>query len=110
MNTNHVTELLNDYLDGELSSDQSNIVEDHLRNCPSCQSELNSLRTLVEDLHELPKGIDPPAEFFEELQSKFPGRSSSSAELDSRHNGSTMGSFGQPIPVKTHWRSSAGWY
>jgi hypothetical protein len=48
MKDTHVTDLLSDYLDGTLSSPQSEEVELHLMHCPGCQTELEELRLLFE--------------------------------------------------------------
>jgi predicted anti-sigma-YlaC factor YlaD len=52
--SNHVTEWLNAYLDGELRSKQHHQVEEHLFECDTCQAELESLQSLSVLLHEVP--------------------------------------------------------
>ena len=52
--SNHVTEWLNAYLDGELKSKQHHQVEKHLVVCEACQAELESLQNLSALLHEVP--------------------------------------------------------
>lgn len=41
------TDQLSDYLDGELSADESAAVEAHLRECPACTAVLNDLKRVV---------------------------------------------------------------
>ena len=41
------TDQLSDYLDGELSADERNVVEAHLRVCASCAAVLNDLKRVV---------------------------------------------------------------
>ena len=48
----HVTEWLSAYLDGELNSSQLPQVEAHLVNCQVCQAELESLQRVSGLLHE----------------------------------------------------------
>jgi hypothetical protein len=48
----HVTEWLNAYLDGELNSSRLPQVEAHLRNCQVCRAELESLQRVSGLLHE----------------------------------------------------------
>jgi hypothetical protein len=52
--SNHVTEWLNAYFDGELNDRRLHQVEDHLAECEACQAELDSLYGLSELLHEVP--------------------------------------------------------
>jgi len=54
--SNHVTEWLNAYLDGELKSRKLHQVEEHLAECEACQAELESLQGLSSLLHEVPAG------------------------------------------------------
>ena len=44
--SNHVTEWLNAYLDGELHGSRLQHVEAHLAECDACQAELESLERL----------------------------------------------------------------
>ena len=52
--SNHVTEWLNAYFDGELTGRRLLQVEDHLAECEACQAELDSLQGLSKLLHEVP--------------------------------------------------------
>jgi anti-sigma factor RsiW len=52
--SNHITEQLNAYMDGELKGKQLRQVEDHLTECEACQAELESLQGLSAMLHEVP--------------------------------------------------------
>lgn len=52
--SNHVTEWLNAYLDGELKGNRLQHVEEHLAKCEICQTELDSLQSLSGLLHEVP--------------------------------------------------------
>jgi len=51
--SNHVTEWLNAYFDGELHGNRLHQVETHLAECELCQSELESLESLSGLLHEV---------------------------------------------------------
>ena len=46
--SNHVTEWLNAYFDGELTGNRLHQVEDHLAECEACQAELESLQGFSE--------------------------------------------------------------
>ena len=52
--SNHVSEWLNAYFDGELTGKRLHQVEDHLAECEACQAELDSLQGLSELLHDIP--------------------------------------------------------
>jgi len=52
--SNHITEWLNAYLDGELKNGRLHQVEAHLAECRECQSELDSLQSLSNLLHAEP--------------------------------------------------------
>lgn len=52
--SNHVSEWLNAYFDGELNGRRLQQVEEHLTECEACQAELESLSGLSHLLHEVP--------------------------------------------------------
>ena len=47
MNTQHVTELLSAYLDGQVGSDERARITAHLDTCGACRAQLESLRKTV---------------------------------------------------------------
>jgi anti-sigma factor RsiW len=51
--------LVQDYLDGYLLSSQGEVLEDHLRSCPSCRMLLDEMRHLDDDLLDMPQIEDP---------------------------------------------------
>ncbi len=62
--SNHVTQWLSAYLDGELTGRQLQQVEEHLAECEACQAELDSLQDLSRLLQEVPVGEFIPNERF----------------------------------------------
>ena len=52
--SNHITEQLNAYMDGELRGKQLHQAEEHLATCEACQTELESMQGLSALLHEIP--------------------------------------------------------
>ena len=62
--SNHVTEWLNAYLDGELKGNRLQQVEEHLTTCEACQAELDSLGNVSGLLHEVPLPDFPSPERF----------------------------------------------
>ncbi len=52
--SDHITEWLNAYLDGELKNGKLRQVEAHLAGCSTCQAELESLQALSNLLHAAP--------------------------------------------------------
>jgi anti-sigma factor RsiW len=59
MNCTHLEELINDYVDGQLSEDEWHDVEQHLKGCAACRRSLEQLRGLVDQAAALPKEIPP---------------------------------------------------
>jgi hypothetical protein len=62
--SNHITEWLNAYLDGELKNGKLHQVEKHLVECEECRTELDSLKNLSSLLHEVPAPEFTPTERF----------------------------------------------
>lgn len=62
--SNHVTEWLNAYFDGELKNGKLHQVEEHLAECEACQKELEALGNVSELLHEVPLPDFPSPERF----------------------------------------------
>jgi anti-sigma factor RsiW len=62
--SNHVTEWLNAYLDGELQGNRLQHVQDHLAECTACQAEFDSLQSLSGLLQEVPMPDFPSPERF----------------------------------------------
>lgn len=62
--SNHVTEWLNAYFDGELKNGRLHQVEQHLAECESCQKELEALGSISGLLHEVPLPDFPSPERF----------------------------------------------
>ena len=52
--SNHVSEWLNAYLDGELKNGRIHQVQEHLAECEACQADLESLQGLSALLQEVP--------------------------------------------------------
>jgi len=52
--SNHITEWLNAYLDGELHGNRLQHVQEHLAECEACQVEFDSLQSLSGLLQEVP--------------------------------------------------------
>ena len=52
--SDHVTEWLNAYFDGELHGNRLHQVEEHLAECVACQLELDSLQNVSQWLQEVP--------------------------------------------------------
>jgi hypothetical protein len=76
MMTEHVTESLGAYLDGEVSDRRLRRIEEHLAACSGCRTELASLRRLSQRLKEsAPDDIfKPTVRFVSELNLRLSGR------------------------------------
>jgi predicted anti-sigma-YlaC factor YlaD len=62
--SDHVSEWLNAYHDGELRGNRLHHVEEHVAECKLCQAELESLEGLSNVLHEVPVPEFVPVEKF----------------------------------------------
>lgn len=62
--SNHVTEWLNAYLDGELKNGKLHQVEKHLVACEECRAELESLKSLSSLLQDVPAPEFTPSDRF----------------------------------------------
>ena len=62
--SNHVTEWLSAYFDGELHGNRLHQVEEHLAECVACQLELDSLHNVAQLLQEVPTPEFPSPERF----------------------------------------------
>ena len=75
--TDHVTQWLEAYHDGELHGTRRDQVEAHLAECSECQAELEALRSLSALLHEDLAALEftPAEQFSAELATHLPGQS-----------------------------------
>src|SRR5262245_29658658 len=64
----HLTELqFNDYLDGVLSESEQRAIQAHLDVCAECRTEVEVLRSVLADVHALPKGVKPARDLLPEI-------------------------------------------
>ena len=78
--SNHVTEWLNTYLDGELRGSRLHHVEAHLAECQVCQMELESLERLSDLLQEIPAPeFTSPERFAAQVNLRLPHRKAMSS-------------------------------
>jgi predicted anti-sigma-YlaC factor YlaD len=71
--SNHVTEWLNAYLDGELHGSRLQHVEAHLAECDACQAELDSLEKLSALLQNVPAAeFSSPERFAAQVSLRLP--------------------------------------
>lgn len=69
----HMTEWLNAYLDGELNNYQQTLVKAHIDTCQTCQTELESLVNLSNVLHEdFTPGFTSPKRFAAQVNLRLP--------------------------------------
>ena len=74
--TEHVTQLLDRYYDGELSTGKRTRVERHLETCAECRAALDELERLSTRLHESPPAptLTPPDRFVAQVRLRLPDR------------------------------------
>ncbi len=73
MNNQHVTDQLNDYLDGQLPPDAARRVESHLTHCTECRNEQEHLRSLLSKAVSLPKSIQPSRDLWKGIEERLGG-------------------------------------
>jgi Putative zinc-finger len=100
--TEHVTEWLNAFLDGELKGLRLGQVRDHLARCAPCRAELEQLQSLSQMLKEAaPAVADQPADrFIAELTLMLPRREGGTTSLSKREN---IGRWLAPASVVAAW-------
>ncbi len=59
---------LDDFADGQLEPRQAEEVKAHLQSCTACRLELESLRSLLASVRELPEEIEPSRDLWPELE------------------------------------------
>lgn len=96
----HITQWLNAYLDGELSSNLVRLVETHLMECHACHEEYRSLQGLSSILQEapLPQAISP-ARFASQVALRLPTR----PVVSSRNKVLDVGWWLVPIGLMALW-------
>lgn len=62
--------LLDDYLDEELTAETRSEFEGHLRRCPECRRELESLQSLLDRTHELEAEIRPARDLWPGIETR----------------------------------------
>jgi len=70
MKCEDVQKELKGFLDDDINGQKKVEVKNHLDQCPNCAKELEQLRKLSKVLHTW-KGIEPPAHYYEKLQSRI---------------------------------------
>jgi predicted anti-sigma-YlaC factor YlaD len=68
---NHILGLLQDYLDGSLTTEERLSIDEHLRSCSPCTLELQQLRKIQTDAGLLPKRIEPPHDLWPAIESRI---------------------------------------
>jgi len=70
MNCKKIKKLLNPYIDKTLDADVSKQIEEHLKSCPSCNKEYQSLKEIITSLNSL--STQPaPADFAQSIMTKI---------------------------------------
>lgn len=55
----HLSDQIDDYMDGELAEAERAAVERHLSGCAACRADVEALRSLVADARALPRELEP---------------------------------------------------
>ena len=98
--SNHITEWLSAYFDGELKGRQLQLVEGHLAECEACQAELESLQGLSALLQEVPVGEFTSHErFVSQVNLRLPQRKVG----ETSNNAMGIGWWLIPVGLLTIW-------
>jgi len=65
-----IRNLLSEYLDDALDAKAKALADEHLRTCPACRKELDSLKTLVKGIGSL-ESVKAPADFLDRLHKRM---------------------------------------
>ena len=74
MDCSEIRTLLSEYLDDALDEKANALADEHLRTCPACREELDSLKTLVKGIGSL-ESVKAPADFLDQLHKRMERRS-----------------------------------
>ncbi len=74
MKTNHVSELIDEYIDGTLDNVQRVTVELHLVECAECRQEFDEVRSLVGALGDTPRAIEAPDDLKRDIEAALEHR------------------------------------
>jgi len=89
--------LLQAYLDKELSQEEKERVENHLKSCGSCRLEFSSLKSLIKRLERVEVDtLSPSSGFTEKVISLLPEKRTS-----------FLGNFGEILSLRPSWGSLA---
>jgi len=69
-NCSEIRTLLSEYLDDALDAKVKALADEHLRSCPACREELDSLKALVKDLGSI-ESVRAPADFLDQLHKRM---------------------------------------
>ncbi|HYQ87208.1 MAG TPA: carboxypeptidase regulatory-like domain-containing protein [Bacteroidota bacterium] len=86
---------LDDHILGNLTPAEEKEFEEHLRQCRSCQEELDQLKDVRERITNLPRGIKPQRDLWPEIENGLSGHNAAdkTVEEEERHRGGTYPSL-----------------
>ena len=99
-------DLLSSYLDGDLSPQERDQVDEHLTSCARCREELAMLRLTLDALHDLPE-LTAPVGFTDAVMQRI-GEEASTVDETSAASAKPVAPSGQakvvPIDRERRWR------
>lgn len=81
MRCREVKRLLSSYIDGEISTDKRQEIEEHLSYCIDCKRELIILEKIIKEIHNIPE-ILPSDDFSEKVWIKYISKKDISSNLN----------------------------
>jgi hypothetical protein len=79
-------QLLDDFIDGELSEMEHRNVEQHMNECVQCKGEAGFLRDLSHDAASLPKNIQPDKDFWPGIEAEITAAHVTRNDIGTRTN------------------------
>ncbi|MBW2365962.1 MAG: zf-HC2 domain-containing protein, partial [Deltaproteobacteria bacterium] len=73
MKCSNIKLLLSEYIDKSLNAQTRSLVEQHLKDCETCQNDYVVLKNIISDLGELPK-VKAPDDFLDNLHARMDSR------------------------------------
>ena len=70
MDCSEIRNSLSEYLDDALDAKAKALADEHLRTCPACREELDSLKSLVKGIGSL-ESVKAPADFLDRLHQRM---------------------------------------
>ena len=111
MDRKEFTELMDDYIDGELSSTRKKEFEDAMVNDAELKAEFANYKTLINEFKSMDKNINPPSELFNKIESEISGEFKPEITMYSNNVMSVSFDSGHSVGIKSQvHKANKSWY